>query len=102
MDGIKPTESNLQVLIVSYETFRMHHEKFKDASSCDLLICDEAHRLKNDQTLTNKVEAAPANHIRFSSKESFLLKMCVAAGAGQAGMPEAGAAVWDALAKPPG
>ena len=58
LDRLKPTHFKLQVLIVSYETFRMHHEKFKDASSCDLLICDEAHRLKNDQTLTNKVEAA--------------------------------------------
>ena len=44
-----------QVLIVSYETFRMHSTKFNDSGSCDLLICDEAHRLKNDQTLTNKV-----------------------------------------------
>lgn len=46
-----------QVLIVSYETFRMHSTKFNDSGSCDLLICDEAHRLKNDQTLTNKVRA---------------------------------------------
>lgn len=47
--------SNLQVLIVSYETFRMHSSKFIDSGSCDLLICDEAHRLKNDQTITNRV-----------------------------------------------
>ena len=45
----------LQVLIISYETFRMHASKFEIPGSCDLLICDEAHRLKNDQTLTNKV-----------------------------------------------
>lgn len=45
----------LQVLIVSYETFRMHSSKFSHDGSCDLLICDEAHRLKNDQTLTNRV-----------------------------------------------
>ncbi|CAH9100397.1 unnamed protein product [Cuscuta europaea] len=50
--------SNLQVLIVSYETFRMHTSKFSNDSSCDLLICDEAHRLKNDQTLTNRALAS--------------------------------------------
>ena len=47
---------HVQVLIVSYETFRIHADKFKGERSCDLLICDEAHRLKNDQTLTNKVK----------------------------------------------
>lgn len=52
--------SNLQVLIVSYETFRMHSSKFSNSGSCDLLICDEAHRLKNDQTLTNRALAALA------------------------------------------
>ena len=45
----------LQVLIVSYETFRLHADKFQGEGSCDLLICDEAHRLKNKDTLTNKV-----------------------------------------------
>uniref|UniRef100_A0A0E0CRV4 DNA repair and recombination protein RAD54 n=1 Tax=Oryza meridionalis TaxID=40149 RepID=A0A0E0CRV4_9ORYZ len=54
---LKPS-SRLQVLIVSYETFRMHSSKFERPGSCDLLICDEAHRLKNDQTLTNKALAA--------------------------------------------
>ena len=44
----------LQVMIVSYETFRLHVDKFRAEGTCDLLICDEAHRLKNDQTLTNK------------------------------------------------
>lgn len=54
---LKPL-SRLQVLIISYETFRMHSSKFEKPGSCDLLICDEAHRLKNDQTLTNKALAA--------------------------------------------
>jgi len=45
----------LQVLIISYETFRMHSSKFSQKESCDLLICDEAHRLKNDRTRTNRV-----------------------------------------------
>lgn len=54
---LKPL-SRLQVLIISYETFRMHSSKFERPASCDLLICDEAHRLKNDQTLTNKALAA--------------------------------------------
>jgi DNA repair and recombination protein RAD54 and RAD54-like protein len=44
------------VLIVSYETFRIHAALFSAASAAavDLLICDEAHRLKNDDTKTNK------------------------------------------------
>ncbi|XP_074571282.1 DNA repair and recombination protein RAD54 [Curcuma longa] len=50
--------STFQVLIISYETFRMHSSKFDKNGSCDLLICDEAHRLKNDQTLTNRALAA--------------------------------------------
>ncbi|KAF3320678.1 putative DNA repair protein rhp54 [Carex littledalei] len=54
---LKPC-SRFQVLIISYETFRMHSAKFERPDSCDLLICDEAHRLKNDQTLTNKALAA--------------------------------------------
>lgn len=61
----------VQVLIVSYETFRLHADRFKGAAACDLLICDEAHRLKNEQTLTNKVRSflpLPApNHSRKSS-----------------------------------
>ncbi|WOK93990.1 DNA repair and recombination protein RAD54 isoform X1 [Canna indica] len=54
---LKPC-SIFQVLIISYETFRMHSSKFEKSGSCDLLICDEAHRLKNDQTLTNRALAA--------------------------------------------
>ncbi|CAI0447154.1 unnamed protein product [Linum tenue] len=50
--------SSSQVLIVSYETFRLHSSRFNHEGSCDLLICDEAHRLKNDQTLTNRALAA--------------------------------------------
>lgn len=44
-----------QVLIISYETFRMHAQKFADIPACcDLLICDEAHRLKNANSQINK------------------------------------------------
>ncbi|KAG1711155.1 hypothetical protein DVH05_013871 [Phytophthora capsici] len=44
-----------QVLIISYETFRMHAQKFADAPECcELLICDEAHRLKNANSQINK------------------------------------------------
>ncbi|KAH9603099.1 hypothetical protein KSS87_010374, partial [Heliosperma pusillum] len=50
--------SKIQVLIVSYETFRIHAPKFSQSGSCDLVICDEAHRLKNDQTITNKALAS--------------------------------------------
>lgn len=58
IDSFTDPCSSLQVLIVSYETFRMHSSKFSCSESCDLLICDEAHRLKNDQTLTNRALAA--------------------------------------------
>jgi hypothetical protein len=72
----------VQVLIVSYETFRLHADKFKGPDSCDLLICDEAHRLKNDQTLTNKVSPgkrvaprffmAPRTYVRVEAAMLFL------------------------------
>ncbi|KAK7308778.1 hypothetical protein RJT34_05004 [Clitoria ternatea] len=58
IDNFTSPRSNLQVLIVSYETFRMHSSRFSSSDSCDLLICDEAHRLKNDQTMTNRALAA--------------------------------------------
>ncbi|KAG2306228.1 hypothetical protein Bca52824_025976 [Brassica carinata] len=58
IDSFTRPRSALQVLIISYETFRMHSSKFGQSGSCDLLICDEAHRLKNDQTLTNKALAS--------------------------------------------
>ncbi|XP_030486495.2 protein CHROMATIN REMODELING 25 [Cannabis sativa] len=57
IDRFTSPRSSLQVLIVSYETFRMHSSKFSHSESCDLLICDEAHRLKNDQTITNRALA---------------------------------------------
>ena len=47
-----------QVLIVSYETFRVHAHRFASPGSLDVLVCDEAHRLKNDATLTNRALAA--------------------------------------------
>lgn len=40
------------VLVISYETFRLHVDKFERDDACDLLIADEAHRLKNAETLT--------------------------------------------------
>ncbi|MBA0727312.1 hypothetical protein Golax_000311 [Gossypium laxum] len=58
IDSFTSPRSLLQVLIVSYETFRMHSSKFCQSEACDLLICDEAHRLKNDQTMTNRALAA--------------------------------------------
>lgn len=33
-----------QVLVVSYETFRIHAPKFNKSGACDLLICDEVRR----------------------------------------------------------
>ena len=35
-----------QVLIVSYETFRIHAPKFDKPGACDLLICDEVRGLR--------------------------------------------------------
>uniref|UniRef100_A0A7N0ZRG5 DNA repair and recombination protein RAD54 n=1 Tax=Kalanchoe fedtschenkoi TaxID=63787 RepID=A0A7N0ZRG5_KALFE len=58
IDQFTRPRSCMQILIVSYETFRLHASKFSASGSCDLLICDEAHRLKNDQTLTNRALAS--------------------------------------------
>jgi DNA repair and recombination RAD54-like protein len=33
------------VLIISYETFRLHAARFTQPDACDLLICDEVRRL---------------------------------------------------------
>lgn len=52
------SSTRYQVLIVSYETFRLYADRFKEPGSCDLLLCDEAHRLKNDATLTNRALGA--------------------------------------------
>ena len=57
----------LQVLIISYETFRLHAERFAGDRACDLLICDEAHRLKSDQTLTSKVNSRAAGRCILSN-----------------------------------
>ena len=51
-DWIRPLNKT-PVLIISYETLRMHVEIFK-GFTIDLMICDEAHRFKNANTLTNK------------------------------------------------
>merc|ERR1719201_1240801 len=46
------------VIILSYETFRRNVEKFQGEGCCDLLICDEAHRLKNPQSGTSMALAS--------------------------------------------
>ena len=52
MDEFLSPRREFPCLIVSYETFRLHAEKFDRDDACDLLIADEAHRLKNAETLT--------------------------------------------------
>lgn len=49
IDGIQrflSPSSRIHVLILSYDTFRLHSERFTREDACDLLLCDEAHRLK--------------------------------------------------------
>jgi len=42
-----------RVLIASYETFRGHAHEVADAG-IDLIVCDEAHKLKNDEAATTR------------------------------------------------
>ncbi|SBS80540.1 DNA repair and recombination protein RAD54, putative (RAD54) [Plasmodium ovale curtisi] len=50
LEGFK-YDTKSTVLICSYECFRINND-FLDKSSIDMIICDEAHRLKNDKTKT--------------------------------------------------
>ena len=65
-DGVDQflTTRNFDVFVVSYETLRIHASRFHVEGACDLLICDEAHRLKNDKTLTSQVCASWCWRIR--------------------------------------
>ena len=57
MDFVCP-RSRFPILIISYDTFRIHADRlYKCKGVCDLLICDEAHRLKNEKTITNRVDS---------------------------------------------
>jgi SNF2 family DNA or RNA helicase len=56
-----------RVLILSYEAFRIHSKSLTGKgkeTACDLLICDEAHRLKNDATQTAQSLSALATRRR--------------------------------------
>ena len=49
------------VLVISYETFRAQYQRFeRKKDSADIVICDEAHRLKNDEAQTSQALASLA------------------------------------------
>jgi len=52
IDAYTAPNSKVHVLIISYDSFRRQVEKLNKPGLCDLLICDEAHRLKNNKTST--------------------------------------------------
>jgi SNF2 family DNA or RNA helicase len=56
------SDQRYALLIISYETFRIHASIINAAAGLGLLICDEGHRLKSsDSTKTMKaLEACPA------------------------------------------
>lgn len=67
--GPPPNPPTLQVMIVSYETFRIHAERFKAEGTCDLLICDEVGRTAETRTSWLRVEGTPAVAARKSQSE---------------------------------